>query len=267
MNILKGNLLKMRSEVINDKVNYSLFLNDKPLLINDIVGKEIILEHTGVINCIKCGAVTKKSYAQGFCYNCMISASETEDCVLKPALCKAHLGIARDIEYAREHCLKPHFVYLSNTGVVKVGVTRQSQIPTRWVDQGATTAIKLCKTPNRHIAGMIEIHLNQFFTDKTLWRKMVTNNVENENMNQQKEIAISHLNETMKPFIDSENRVYNFIYPVNKYPAKPQTATFDKQNKFEGILTGVKGQYLIIDGEQVFNVRRHNGYEVNFSWK
>ncbi len=264
---IKTNLFKMKSEVVDSNVNYSITYNDSSIIINDLLGKKITLEHTGVINCIKCGAVTNKSYAQGFCYSCMINAPETEECVLKPELCKAHLGIARDIEYAKEHCLKPHFVYLSNTGVVKVGVTRQSQIPIRWVDQGATAAIKLCKTPNRHIAGLIEVHLSQFFTDKTLWRKMVSDNVDEEDMIAHKEKAISHLLPTMLPFVIEENKVYNFIYPATQYPAKPKTATFDKQPKVEGILTGIKGQYLIIDGEHVFNVRRHNGYEAIISWE
>ncbi len=266
MKNIKVNLLKMKSEVINEDVNYSLYDGDETIPINNLVGKKIILEHTGIINCIKCGVVTNKSFSQGYCYNCMISAPETEECVLNPALCKAHLGVARDMEYAKEHCLKPHYVYLSNTGVVKVGVTRQSQIPTRWVDQGATSAIKLCETPNRHIAGLIELHLSQFFTDKTLWRKMVSNDVNDEDMLKQKEIAISHLNSTMRQFVDEENEVHRFNYPVIKYPEKPKTATFDKQTRFEGLLTGIKAQYFILDGEQVFNIRRHNGYETNIWW-
>ncbi len=263
----KGDLLKMRSEVNDEQVNYFLNLKDNSILINDLIGKEIILKHTGVIHCIKCGKVTKKSFAQGFCYNCMQTAPETEECVLRPNLCKAHLGVARDMEYAKEHCLRPHFVYLSNTGDVKVGVTRQSQIPTRWIDQGATSAVKICKTPNRHMAGLIEIHLGQHFTDKTHWRRMVSDQVDSSiNMTEHREKAISLLNPEMLPFVCEDDKVYQFNYPVQKYPLIPKSLNFDSQPEIKGILTGIKGQYIMLNNEMVFNIRRHNGYEVELMW-
>ncbi|GAO28275.1 hypothetical protein JCM15548_1349 [Geofilum rubicundum JCM 15548] len=127
----KGNLIKMKSSVDNDRqVVYRLSLGQAEINMNDCLGKRVKFSFTGTIHCISCGKVTRKSFAQGFCFNCMQTAPEAEDCVLRPALCKAHLGIARDMAYAQAHCLKPHFVYLANTGEVKVGVTRQSQIPT-----------------------------------------------------------------------------------------------------------------------------------------
>lgn len=264
----KGSLLKMKSEMNGEQVNYFLNLKDNSILMNELVGKEIQLIHTGVIHCIKCGKVTRKSFAQGFCYNCMQTAPETEECVLRPALCKAHLGVARDIAYAENNCLKPHFVYLANTGGIKVGVTRQSQIPTRWIDQGASTAIKVCQTPNRHMAGLIELHLSTHFSDKTQWRKMVANQVDTSiDMSQVREKAISLLTPEMLSFVCDDNKVYHFNYPAQSYPSQPKSINFDSQMEVSGVLTGIKGQYIILNNQVVLNIRRHNGYEVELSWK
>ncbi len=49
--------------------------------------------------------------------------------------------------------LTPHYVYLSKTSGLKVGVTRATQIPTRWIDQGAVEAVIIAETPYRGAAG------------------------------------------------------------------------------------------------------------------
>lgn len=260
----KGNLIKMKSSVDDDRqVVYRLSLGQAEINMNDCLGKRVKFSFTGTIHCISCGKVTRKSFAQGFCFNCMQTAPEAEDCVLRPALCKAHLGIARDMAYAQAHCLKPHFVYLANTGEVKVGVTRQSQIPTRWVDQGASAAVKLCETPNRHIAGLVEQHLSQHFSDKTVWKKMVMNQVnETIDLAEFRQNALGYLTPGMLRFESEDKRVYTFNYPVIHYPDAPQTVSFDKIPDIEGVLEGIKGQYLLLDGNRVLNIRRHSGYEM-----
>ena len=260
----EGNLLKMKSEVGDDRqVIYRLLLGKTDIIMNELVGAGVKLSFTGTIHCVSCGKVTRKSFAQGFCFSCMQSVPEAEDCVLRPALCKAHLGIARDMNYAQEHCLKPNYVYLANTGEVKVGVTRQSQIPTRWVDQGASAAIKLCKTPNRHIAGLVEQHLSTHFSDKTVWKKMVMNHVNKEiNLADMRQKALDLLTPGMLRFKCSDDKVYTFDYPVTEYPEKPQTVALDKMPTVEGVLLGIKGQYLLFDENRVFNIRRHSGYQV-----
>ncbi|MDG5799414.1 DUF2797 domain-containing protein [Marinilabiliaceae bacterium ANBcel2] len=260
---VEGNLRRMKVQTFDNLyVKYYLISNQQePLLLNDFIGKEIKLQFTGVINCILCGAVTKRSFAQGFCYSCMKSAPEAEECVLKPELCKAHLGVARDIQYAQEHCLIPHYVYLANTGSVKVGVTRETQLPVRWIDQGAYEAIRVCKTPSRHIAGVIERHLMQIFSDKTSWKGMVSGIVDKEiDLIKLKSAAIEKLTLPMKQYVCDDDNVVQFNYPVKKYPFKPETITFDKTAAFEGELIGIKGQYLFFNADRVFNVRRHSGY-------
>ena len=137
-------------------------------------GQEISMQYKGRINCLKCGRETKKSFAQGYCYPCFTTAPETEECVLRPELCRAHEGIARDMDYAKKHCLIEHVVYLSLTSGLKVGVTRNTQVPTRWIDQGAVKALELARTPNRYTAGLIEVALKSHIADKTNWRKMLS---------------------------------------------------------------------------------------------
>lgn len=260
--IVQGNLIKMSAFVDeHDEVNYHLHLGGDDISMNGLVGQSLEVRFLGVVNCIQCGMVTKKSYAQGFCFSCMQTAPEADECVLRPLLCKAHLGIARDLEWAKNHCLRPHYVYLANTGEVKVGVTRETQIPTRWVDQGATSAIKVCKTPNRHIAGLIESFLSTTFSDKTLWKKMVTNAVnQNIDLDHLRNKALEMLPDELYGYNCSDAVIQNLKYPVHSYPTHPLTINFDTENNIQGVLLGIKGQYLLFDNNRIMNVRRHTGY-------
>ena len=158
-------------------IQYELMFGEKLVCMNDFIKKYIILKHENEISCIDCGRKTTKSFAQGFCYPCLISAPETSECILRPQLCQAHEGIARDMEWAENNCLQDHFVYLAISSGVKVGVTRSAQIPTRWMDQGAWQAIRLSKTPNRYKAGLIEIALKEYISDRTQWQRMLKNQI------------------------------------------------------------------------------------------
>lgn len=255
---------KMQTEQAKP-VKYYIGEKDNLFLMNDYLGKKIKINYTGTINCIKCGAKTNKSFAQGFCYNCFMTAPEADECVLRPEKCQAHEGIARDMEYAKTGCLKPHYVYLSKTSNVKVGVTRESQIPTRWIDQGAYQAIKLAKTPYRQLAGAIEVELKQHFSDKTSWQKMLKNVFEGDNLEEAKLRAINLLPDEFKKFVVRDNTIWNLEFPILKTPEKVKSLKLDKNPEIEGELTGIKGQYLIFDNEFVFNVRSHGGYNVKFS--
>lgn len=258
----EGNLQKMRTE--NKRpVEYYLTLGDKEICINNFLGKELQIEFTGEINCVKCGRKTSKSFSQGFCYPCFISAPETEECVLRPELCKAHEGIARDMEYAKSHCLIDQYVYLSLTSGIKVGVTRSTQIPTRWIDQGAEKAIILAKTPNRYTSGLIEVALKEILADKTNWRNMLTGKVTDERtLVEVKKTAIESLDEQFEPYIVWEDEITEIEFPVQKYPQKVVSLNLDKNPKAGGILTGIKGQYLMFDEKAVINIRKYGGYKV-----
>jgi len=257
---LEGNILKMRTELASP-VKYTLPISENEIAMNALIGKEISMNFTGQINCISCGKQTKTSFSQGFCYNCLQTAPEASESVIRPELSKAHLGIARDMEWAVKHDLIDHIVYLAVSSDVKVGVTRHHQNPTRWIDQGASAAIKLATTPNRHISGIIEVLLKKHFTDKTNWRTMLKNEIaQNINLLEEKNKVYQLLPAELKKYFEPDNEITEIEYPVISFPLNIKSIGFDKTPKIEGILTGIKGQYLIFQDDSVLNIRKHNGY-------
>lgn len=263
--LASGNILKMRTEYA-DPVKYFLPLNDTELPMNNLIGKSISLKFTGQINCISCGKKTKTSFGQGFCYNCLQTAPEASETVMRPELSKAHLGIARNMDWAREHDLIDHYVYLAVSGELKVGVTRHHQVPTRWIDQGANEAIILARTPNRHISGVIEVFLKNFFSDKTNWRSMLQDkDVMEYNLSEEKMNAGLLLPAELQQYLHSDNQIWKMIYPVIAYPDKVSSVSFDKDPEISGFLNGIKGQYLIFSDGRVLNIRKHNGYFLEIS--
>lgn len=260
----EGNLLKMEAEN-NLPVQYRLPIGSAKIGMNDFLGKPLKLEFTGQINCISCGKITKTSYSQGFCYNCVQTSPEASESIIRPELSKAEFGISRDMEWAQRHDLVEHVVYLAASPQLKVGVTLVRHLPTRWIDQGAGEALVIARTPNRHIAGVIEVWLKQFFADKTNWREMLQNKNVEIDLYQERRKAIGLLTPELKKYsVDNEN-ILKIEYPVSMYPEKINNLSFDKSPIITGILTGIKGQYLIFDGYSVVNIRKHNGYYVKMS--
>ena len=260
----KGNLSKMKTQVAREQVEYHMQLENESVKMNDLIGKEITLEYQDQINCIVCGKKTATSFIQGFCYNCYKTAPEAEDCVFNPETCRAHLGEARDMEFAQKQCLIPHYVYLAVASGIKVGVTRNTQIPTRWIDQGAWKAVVIAEVPNRHIAGVIEVFLKDFYSDKTNWRNMLKNELAQDiDLIAEKKKAIDQLPDELKQYVKDDEAVWELNYPVTNYPLKPKSLTFDKEASITGVLQGIKGQYLLFDKDRVLNIRRHNGYLIS----
>ena len=258
----KGTLLKMQT-ILDNPVEYELPIGDDLVYMNPLIGKYIIFKWEKEIYCISCCKKTSKSFAQGFCYPCFISAPETSECILKPELCQAHEGISRDAEWAKYHCLQDHFVYLAISSGVKVGVTRSTQIPTRWMDQGAWRAIRLAKTPNRYISGIIEVALKEHVSDRTQWQRMLKNQlVEGVNLLDTKQEMLGFLEDDLKQYKCPDNNIIEINYPVNEHPEKVKSLSFDKLDEISGRLWGIKGQYLIFDDGSVLNIRKHNGYNV-----
>ncbi len=257
---MQGNIRKMVAELA-ETVNYKLPIGDDLLGMNQLIGKKITLTYLSQINCVHCGKKTKTSFAQGYCYNCYKTLPETDVNIVHPELDLSYLGISRDMEWAKKHSLQPHYVYLAFSGNLKVGVTRESQIPTRWIDQGAIQAIKLAKTPNRHIAGIIEVALKAYFSDKTNWRNMLQNSKNlTVDLLSEKKKAIDLLHDELKQYQCDDNTVYDINYPLKDVVYKVNSFNFDKLSTFSGVLTGIKGQYLIFDQTEVINIRRHSGY-------
>jgi hypothetical protein len=260
---LIGNLLKMESELTNP-VTYTLKLSNEVQLVNSWIGKTIEWNYTGTINCIHCGRKTNKSFSQGYCYPCFVSLPQTDEGVLRPELNRAHEGISRDMEWSKRNDLIDHYVYLAFTSEIKVGVTRHTQIPTRWIDQGAEFATILAKTPYRQLAGLIEVSLKSFLSDKTNWRKMLSGKVEEiPDLQASKAHFSNQIPIELQKYITPENEVTHIHYPVEKYPEKIKSVNFDNDPSFQGVLTGIKGQYLLFADGTVMNIRKHNGYFMN----
>ena len=257
-----GTLLKMETKLVNP-IEYELPIGDELIYMNPLIGKYIALKWLKEIYCVACGRKTNKSFAQGFCYPCFLNAPETSECIFRPELCRAQDGIARDMEWAENHCLQDHIVYLAISSGIKVGVTRSGQIPTRWIDQGAWQAIKLAKIPNRYTAGLIEVALKEHISDRTNWQRMLKNQlIEGVDLTVAKKDMIAHLPSDLQNYISEENDITEINYPVNEYPEKVKSLSFDKLEEITGRLWGVKGQYLIFDDGTVLNMRKHTGYMV-----
>lgn len=261
-----GNLFKMLTEN-KEFVQYTLSIGENKILMNDLIGKNISIKHNGTINCIHCGKKTKTSFAQGFCYPCFTSVPEADPGIIKPELDMSHEGISRDMEWAKKHSLVDHYVYLAFSSNVKVGVTRCTQVPTRWIDQGAAKAIILAKTPYRNLAGQIEVAMKQYFADKTNWRKMLSNiSCNNSILINAKEEALENFPPEFEEFYFDDDSITSINYPVEKYPEKIKSINLDKLPEFEKKLVGIKGQYLIFDDNSVMNIRKHNGYFVELRY-
>ncbi len=260
-----GVLDKMPTSFINP-VQYFLNLGSDKVPVNTLVGYKIKMQWTGNIYCTVCGKRTPKSFGEGMCYPCFANAPENAECIVRPELCEAHLGKGRDPEWENRNHFKPHFVYLALTNAVKVGVTREDQIPTRWIDQGAHKGIILAETPYRQLAGFIEVVLKEHLSDKTNWQKMLKNEPWNGNdLAEEKERILQLIPEHFQQYKYESDEVVEIIYPVLEYPQKVTSLNFEKMPSIEMKLTGIRGQYFMFEGGYVINIRSRSGYEVELT--
>tara|TARA_Y100001970_G_scaffold278099_1_gene383323 strand:- start:1492 stop:2298 length:807 start_codon:yes stop_codon:yes gene_type:complete len=266
MSNFKGQISKLTASLLSP-IEYTLPIGNKQISINQYMGQKISIEFNGEIFCINCSNKIKKTFMQGYCYPCFLQSPQTSECIFKPHLCKAHLGESRDMEWSKNNCLTDTYVYLSLTSHLKVGVTRSSHIPSRWIDQGAHYAIKFAKTPNRYLAGLIEVALSRHISDRTQWRKMIQGNYNYINLLDKKLELHKLLPENLKEYFINDNEIIEIKYPVETSPEKIKSINLDKNPVVQGKLTGIKGQYLILDNENVFNVRKYTGYVVNMNIK
>jgi hypothetical protein len=255
-------LTKMKT-ALDEVVNYQLISGDVSINMNDLVGHHIHLRYEGKQQCASCGKF-KKLFAQGFCYDCFQNAPEASPCIIKPELCEGHLGKGRDVQWEQDHHVQPHVVYLAVASSLKIGVTRATQVPTRWIDQGASFAIKVAETPYRKLAGDIEVALKGTFTDKTNWRAMLKNEIADFELEEEKWQIEELLPMDLAEYMSEDDDITEINYPVEQFPDKVKSVGFDKQEIIEGKLLGIKGQYLLLDNNRVLNIRKHSGYYVNF---
>ncbi len=271
---LSGNLKKMKAE-LNNPVQYALPLDNELLALNPLLGKTISLKFSGNIHCMHCGRKTKKSFNQGYCYPCFITLAQCDMCIVKPEQCHFDKGTCREPDWGQTHCMQPHYVYLANSSNVKVGITRHTQIPTRWMDQGAIQALPILKVASRFLSGLVEIQIKQHVSDRTSWQKMLKNQVDKIDLNQKADEILNickyGISEIEKQFGENSieflnnPKVVSIQYPVLAYPLKVKSLNLDKNPEINGTLLGIKGQYLIFD-VGVINIRKYGGYnmEVGF---
>jgi hypothetical protein len=270
--IWQGTLKKMRVEA-TDPVSY--FLTDgwwekehrvTDHHLNPYLGQNLTIHFSGSINCVSCGRSLKKTFNQGFCFPCAQSRPEADICMIKPELC--HHGDTaqpcRDETFAQTHCFKPHVLYCSLTSGVKVGITRQPNVPSRWIDQGAVAAVPVAVLPDRRTVGLVEKRLSEEgFKDKTHWTKMLKSSPEIGDFAQVVHEVLGRLEEWgvegIVPY--SESDVTRLTYPVSVWPTKVKSFNLDKVPEAGGLFQGIKGQYLIFDGG-VINLRKYAGYKV-----
>ena len=274
---MRGFLRKMSSQLpvggCNDDnpIQYSLRLDNDSYPLNKYIGQTLTLKNLGSIKCLECGRASKKSFNQGYCYPCFKKLAQCDLCIVSPERCHFDEGTCRDTHFAESFCMRPHIVYLANSSGAKVGITRQENIPSRWVDQGAVQALPVMRAMTRQQSGFAEVAFKKLVSDKTDWRKMLRGehdqldlvNLRNKLMAQLKP-DFDRLNlrfglQALLPIEDSKEEI--LTYPVLNYPTKVVSLNLDKTPIITGELQGIKGQYLILD-IGVINLRKFTSYKV-----
>lgn len=268
-----GHLAKMEVS-LGDTVSYQLPLDDQRIPLNQAIGQSITLEHIGDIHCVYCGRRSKKSFSQGYCYSCFTKLPQCDTCIMSPERCHFHHGTCRDPAWGEKYCFTDHFVYLANSSGVKVGITRGTQLPTRWIDQGATQGLPIFRVKTRYQAGLIEDCIREFVADKTSWQKMLKGNAEPVDLAAKRDQLLASAEPGLELLeqefgLQALQRLYNetvteINFPVQEFPQKVKSFNLDKQPLVEGVLKGIKGQYLILD-TGVINIRKYTAYNVQFT--
>nr|WP_150909607.1 DUF2797 domain-containing protein [Marinobacter halotolerans] len=268
---ITGRLRKMPAEA-DSPVSYSLLVGDTRIPLNDLIGYPLRLDFDGVIRCINCDRKTNKSFSQGFCYPCFRKLAACDTCIMSPEKCHYYQGTCREPEWGETHCMVEHVVYLANSSGLKVGITRGSQVPTRWIDQGAVDAIPMIRVATRQLAGFVEVACKKHVADRTNWRTMLKGEVPDMDLAQERDRLLGLIEDDLKALQDQygEDALrpvgeagLALSYPVEVWPEKVKTHNLDKASSAEGVLQGIKGQYLILD-TGVINIRKYTGYEIRF---
>lgn len=283
---ITGSLSKMHSALLagtessKSQVTYQLPVGDQLLPLNDLLGRQLSMHYLGEIHCCHCGRKTKKSFNQGFCYPCFKKLPQCDSCIMSPEKCHYDQGTCRDPSWGEKFCMTDHVVYLANSSGLKVGITRATQVPTRWIDQGATQAMPFIRVATRQQSGLLEVIFKEFINDRTNWRAMLKGSAapldlqdtarELLEMNGSRVTALQEQFgiQAIQPLAGvtsadiAPSAVLNIDYPVIEYPAKVTSRSFDKEPLIEGTLLGIKGQYLILDNG-VVNIRKHTAYQVS----
>ena len=254
--------------------SYTLPIGDARVPLNEWIGRSLRLRFTGVIRCTHCQRKTKTSFNQGYCFPCFKALAQCDSCIVSPERCHFHLGTCREPQWAETHCRTEHIVYLANSSGLKVGITRASQMPTRWLDQGAVQALPIARVADRYLSGLLEVLCKDFVADKTNWRALLRGDTALINLVASRDRLLQEANAGIAQLQSQHGMVavqllpdaeeQRFLYPVLRYPDKVSTFNLDKEPLVEGELLGIKGQYLLFAGGAI-NIRKFTAYEVELS--
>lgn len=271
--IATGCLDKMRVTP-DSPARYSLPLGSTLVPLNACIGKHLTLRHTGIIRCTHCERKTAKSFGQGYCFPCFKKLAQCDSCIVSPEKCHFHLGTCREPQWAEKHCHTDHIVYLANSSGIKVGITRASQIPTRWLDQGASQALPVARVADRYLSGLFEVACKKFVADKTDWRVLLRNDAAPLDLLACRDQLLQQIMPDIQALqaeyglqaitLLPDSDVQHFSYPVSRYPDKTSTFNFDKEPLVSGTLLGIKGQYLLF-ANGALNIRKFTAYEIELS--
>lgn len=269
--LASGPVRKMKTE-LHEQVRYSMLLGEHEIPLNQYLGQRLQLDFQGVINCIHCDRKTNKSFSQGYCYPCFKRLAQCDSCIISPEKCHYAAGTCRQPEWGEQHCMTDHFVYLANTSGLKVGITRGSQVPTRWMDQGATQAVPIFRVATRLQSGLVEVLFKDHVADKTNWRAMLKGSAEPRDLEQERSKLVAGCASELDTLRQTHGLqaitelcaqpVTHISYPVLEYPEKVSSLNLDKTPSVGGTLMGIKGQYLIFD-TGVINMRKYGGYQLS----
>ncbi|MCL6691894.1 DUF2797 domain-containing protein [Pseudomonas sp. R3.Fl] len=271
----RGALSKMSAR-LESPVQYAFRLGEAEVAVNPLIGKTLRLEYLGAIHCCHCGRKTKKSFSQGYCYPCFTKLAQCDSCIVSPEKCHYDEGTCREPAWGERFCMTDHVVYLANSSGVKVGITRATQVPTRWIDQGARQALPILRVATRQQSGLVEDLLRSQVADRTNWRALLKGEAEPLDLAAIREQLFDHCAEGLRELQQrfglqaiqpvSDIEPIEIRYPVQAYLAKITSFDLDKTPVVEGTLQGIKGQYLIFD-TGVINIRKYTAYQLAISYK
>lgn len=269
----RGALSKMTVR-LDDPVQYAFRLGEEEVPVNPLIGKPLRLEYLGEIRCTHCGRRTNKSFNQGYCYPCFKKLPQCDSCIVSPEKCHHELGTCRDPQWGEQFCMTDHVVYLANSSGIKVGITRASQLPTRWLDQGACQALPILRVATRQQSGLVEDLMRGYVADRTNWRALLKGDAAPVDLPAVRERLFDDCRaglevlqqrfglQAIQPLAEAD--VVEIRYPVERYPDKVVSFDLEKTPVVEGILQGIKGQYLIFD-TGVINIRKYTAYQLAIS--
>lgn len=275
MTLFQGNIRKMQVSTDHKHMaHYQLPIGEQLIDMNSQIGTTIKVTFSNEIHCIHCQAKTKKSFNQGYCYRCLTTLAQCDSCIMRPELCHYEAGTCREPKWGEANCLSDHFVYLANTGTLKVGITRHvsDMVSSRWLDQGATQAMAIMRVQNRLTSGLVETALKEHIGDKTNWRTMLKGQPQSADLQEVKDNLLAQIEGEMDEIIEEygfqaieilDLPAVDIHFPVNQYPDKVKSINLDKEMQFSGTLLGIKGQYWLLDGDRVINMRKYSGYHLS----